>query len=78
MLAAVPESHAGRLFDHVHVRVANVEASKRFDAGALAPLGLATRGAGEGWFSVDELFVNDDGQPRQDYTSPSRRRIPRP
>jgi catechol 2,3-dioxygenase-like lactoylglutathione lyase family enzyme len=58
---AVPESHAGRLFDHVHLRVADVEASKRFYAGALAPLGLGITGEGEGWFSADELFVSDDG-----------------
>jgi catechol 2,3-dioxygenase-like lactoylglutathione lyase family enzyme len=57
----VPESHAGRLFDHVGLRVADVEASKRFYAGALAPLGLAITGEGEGWFSADELFVSDDG-----------------
>jgi catechol 2,3-dioxygenase-like lactoylglutathione lyase family enzyme len=61
ILIAVPESHAGRLFDHVGLRVADVEASKRFYAGALAPLGLGITGEGEGWFSADELFVSDDG-----------------
>ena len=58
---AVPESHAGRLFDHVGLHVADVEASKRFYVGALAPLGLGITGEGEGWFSVDELFVGGDG-----------------
>ena len=58
----MPESHVGRLFDHVHVRVSNVEASKRFYVGALAPLGLGITGEGEGWFSADELFVSDDGR----------------
>jgi catechol 2,3-dioxygenase-like lactoylglutathione lyase family enzyme len=61
ILVAVPESHAGRLFDHVHLRVADVEASKRFYAGALGSLGLGITGEGEGWFSADELFVSDDG-----------------
>jgi catechol 2,3-dioxygenase-like lactoylglutathione lyase family enzyme len=59
----VPEVHTGRLFDHVHVRVADLEASKRFYAGALAALGLELTGAGDGWFSADELFVSDDGEP---------------
>ena len=61
ILVAVPESHAGRLFDHVGLHVADVEASKRFYAGALAPLGLGITGEGEDWFSVDELFVSGDG-----------------
>jgi catechol 2,3-dioxygenase-like lactoylglutathione lyase family enzyme len=61
ILVAVPESHAGRLFDHVGLRVSDVEASKRFYAGVLAPLGLGITGEGEGWFSVDELFISDDG-----------------
>lgn len=55
----MPEAHAGRLFDHVHLRVRDLAASKRFYAGAFEPLGLEIRG-GEGWFSVDELFVSDD------------------
>ncbi len=57
----MPEAHAGRLFDHVHLRVADLEASKRFYAGALAALGLELSGGGDGWFSADELFVSDDG-----------------
>ena len=59
----MPEAHAGRLLDHVHLRVADLEASKRFYAGALAPLGLGLTGEGEGWFSADELFVSEDGPP---------------
>ena len=58
----MPEAHAGRLLDHVHLRVRDLEASRRFYAGALEPLGLEVRG-GDGWFSVDELFVSDDGPP---------------
>lgn len=59
----MPEAHAGRLLDHVHLRVSDLEASKRFYAGALAPLGLGLTGEGDGWFSGDELFVSDDGTP---------------
>lgn len=58
----MPEAHAGRLFDHVHLRVHDLETSQRFYAGALALLGLEIRG-GDGWFAVDELFVSDDGEP---------------
>jgi catechol 2,3-dioxygenase-like lactoylglutathione lyase family enzyme len=64
----VPEAHAGRLFDHIHLRVNDIEASKRFYAAALDAVGLkitAERIAanGESWFSADELFVSDGGEP---------------
>jgi catechol 2,3-dioxygenase-like lactoylglutathione lyase family enzyme len=64
----VPEAHAGRLFDHVHIRVRDIDASKRFYAAALEAVGLsiaAERITAEGdrWFSADELFVSDDGEP---------------
>ena len=39
----MPEAHAGRLLDHVHLRVSDLEASKRFYAVRLAPLGLGSR-----------------------------------
>ena len=58
----MPEAHAGRLLDHLHLRVRDLEASRRFYAGALDPLGLEVSG-GDGWFSVDELFVSEDGPP---------------
>jgi catechol 2,3-dioxygenase-like lactoylglutathione lyase family enzyme len=59
----MPESHAGRLLDHVHLRVRDLEASKRFYAGVLEPLGLGITGEGDGWFSMDELFVSAEGTP---------------
>ena len=59
----MPEAHAGRLLDHVHLRVRDVEASKRFYAGAVRPLGLSTTAEGDGWFAIDELFVSGDGTP---------------
>ncbi len=59
----MPEAHAGRLFDHIHLRVGDLEASRRFYVGALAALGLGLTGEGDGWFSADELFVSDDGRP---------------
>jgi catechol 2,3-dioxygenase-like lactoylglutathione lyase family enzyme len=59
----MPEAHAGRLFDHIHLRVADIEASKRFYMGALEPLGLGITSEGDSWFSADELFVSADGPP---------------
>jgi catechol 2,3-dioxygenase-like lactoylglutathione lyase family enzyme len=59
----MPEAHAGRLIDHVHLRVRDVEASKRFYATALEPLALGITAEGDGWFAIDELFVSGDGQP---------------
>jgi catechol 2,3-dioxygenase-like lactoylglutathione lyase family enzyme len=59
----MPESHAGRLLDHIHLRVRDLEASKRFYASVLEPLGLGITGEGDGWFSMDELFVSTDGTP---------------
>jgi catechol 2,3-dioxygenase-like lactoylglutathione lyase family enzyme len=57
------EFHQGRLIDHVGVQVRDLEASKRFYAGVLEPLGLGITGEGDGWFSMDELFVSAEGTP---------------
>ena len=57
----MPESHAGRLFDHVHLRVNDLEASRRFYQAALASLGHELRG-GESYFAFDELYVSSDGR----------------
>ncbi len=43
----MPETHAGRLFDHVHLRVADLEASRRFYAAALAAGGRDNGRPGE-------------------------------
>jgi catechol 2,3-dioxygenase-like lactoylglutathione lyase family enzyme len=53
------EFHRGRLLDHVHLRVKDLEASKRFYRAVLAAIGLEDALAeGDGYFSVDELFVD--------------------
>ncbi|MFA5496175.1 MAG: VOC family protein [Porticoccaceae bacterium] len=56
--------HRGRLFDHVHLRVKNVELSKRFYREVFAALGFPDiLVEGEGFFYADELFVDKaDGQ----------------
>lgn len=51
--------YQGRLIDHVHLRVADLAASKRFYVAVLEALGrLDGYGEGDGCFFVDELFVD--------------------
>jgi catechol 2,3-dioxygenase-like lactoylglutathione lyase family enzyme len=56
--------HRGRLVDHVHLRVADVEASKRFYRAVLVALGLPDiLNEGPGRFYADELFVDEADGP---------------
>ena len=55
--------HQGRLLDHVHLRVSDLEASKVFYAAALEAVGLSIVMEGPGFFAADELFVSADGEP---------------
>lgn len=51
--------HRGRLMDHVHLRVSDVEASKRFYRAVFTALGLPDiLIEGQGYFHADELYVN--------------------
>ena len=51
--------HLGRLIDHVHLRVSDLEASKRFYRAVLESLDLsATLLEGADYFYADELFVD--------------------
>ena len=51
--------HRGRLIDHVHLRVADIDASKRFYKAVFAALGLPdVLVEGAGYFHADELFVD--------------------
>jgi len=59
----MPEVHAGRLLDHVHLRAADLEASRRFYGAVLGAVGREVTGEGDGWFASDELFVSADGPP---------------
>lgn len=53
------EFHRGRLFDHVHLRVADVDASKRFYQAAFDALGLGGEVVeGDGNFYLDDLYVD--------------------
>lgn len=50
--------HTGRLIDHVHLRAKNFAATRYFYEKVLAVLGIPFSASGEGWFQVDELFVD--------------------
>jgi catechol 2,3-dioxygenase-like lactoylglutathione lyase family enzyme len=51
--------HVGRLIDHVHLRVTDLQASQRFYQAVLEALGYPDQlVAGDGYFFADELFVD--------------------
>ena len=59
MFIGTMEFHRGRLVDHVHLRVKDLEASKRFYRAVLSAIGLADAFVeGKGHFYADELFVD--------------------
>ena len=54
------EIRIGRLIDHVHIVVRDIEASRRFYAAVTAALGdQFTLREGGGSFSLDELYVSE-------------------
>ena len=59
------EFHRGRLFDHVHLRVKDLDASKRFYNAVLAVVGVPVFAQNEHYFTADELFISpaDPGAP---------------
>lgn len=60
------ELHRGRLVDHIHLRVADLAASKRFYQAVFTSLGRPDLIVdGPDFFYADELFVNK----AEDYTS---------
>lgn len=48
----------GRLLDHLHLVVADLEASKRFYAAVLGAVGVPIQHEGPEFFSADELYVS--------------------
>ena len=52
------EYHFGRLVDHVHLVVSDLDSSKRFYRAVLQSLGRDLSGEGEDYFFADELFVS--------------------
>jgi catechol 2,3-dioxygenase-like lactoylglutathione lyase family enzyme len=59
----MPEAHAGRLLDHVHIRVSGLDESKRFYKTVLEALGRDLISEREDSFAADELYVSADGPP---------------
>ncbi len=57
------EFHQGRLLDHVHLRVSDLEASKRFYRAAVEALGRSLTRETEAAFLLDELYISADGEP---------------
>ncbi len=57
------EFHQGRLLDHVHLRVRDLAASRRFYRAVTDALGIPFGREGERAFSIDELYVSDDREP---------------
>ncbi|ALD91025.1 glyoxalase/bleomycin resistance protein/ring-cleaving dioxygenase [Cupriavidus gilardii CR3] len=53
----------GRLIDHLHLKVRDLAASRRFYGAVLGVLGIAITD-GDGYFYADELWV-DEGTPGQ-------------
>ncbi len=56
------EYRVGRLIDHLHLRVEEIERSKRFYRAVLEALGLGLTWEGSDAFSADELYVSG-GEP---------------
>ena len=56
------EFHFGRLLDHVHIRVADIEASRRFYTAVLEELGRKLETLGP-YLHCDEFFISADGPP---------------
>lgn len=52
------ELHRGRLIDHVHLVVRDLEASKTFYRAVLSALGIPLGGESKNSFWADELFVS--------------------
>lgn len=50
--------HRGRLIDHLHLVVADLDASQHFYEAVLGALGVPIGGEGPGFFWADELFVS--------------------
>jgi catechol 2,3-dioxygenase-like lactoylglutathione lyase family enzyme len=53
-----PELHRGRLIDHVHLRVSDLDAAKNFYRAVLATLGREATNESEQHISFDELWID--------------------
>ncbi len=58
--------HVGRLIDHLHLRVADIEKSRAFYRAVLETLGLSFVTSDDRHFSADELYVSASDDPHSD------------
>ena len=58
--------HRGRLIDHLHLVVRDLDASRRFYEAVLGALGVPIGGAGKDFFWCDELYVSTTAQSSTD------------
>ena len=59
--------YTGRLIDHVHVRARDFARTRKFYEAVFEVLGLNIGFAGDNWFQLDELYVNQ----ADDQTTPT-------
>jgi catechol 2,3-dioxygenase-like lactoylglutathione lyase family enzyme len=59
----------GRLIDHVHLKVRDLAASRKFYDAALGALALPLTEGGSAYFYVDEIFVSVAKPPQEPLTS---------
>jgi len=64
--------HRGRLIDHLHLVVTDLEKSRRFYSAVLEVFGLKVVPYGEHAFGCDELFISDEAFTRGNATAPHR------
>ena len=76
--AGMTEYHVGRLLDHVHLQVRDLEASKRFYAAALGAVGRDSAASARAPSGPMSCTSPTTGRPRARSISPSRRRTARP
>lgn len=57
------QEHTGRLIDHVHLRVRDIEAAKRFYKAALDALGTVPWFEGADHLEADELWIDQGERP---------------
>jgi catechol 2,3-dioxygenase-like lactoylglutathione lyase family enzyme len=63
------EYRVGRLIDHVHLKVRDLGASRRFYDAALGALGLPLTEGGDEYFYLDEFFVSPAKPPQEPLTN---------
>jgi catechol 2,3-dioxygenase-like lactoylglutathione lyase family enzyme len=64
--------HLGRLIDHLHLVVADIEESRRFYRAVLGSIGLALQYDSPEAFACDELYVSNDTGALGHSTAPHR------